>query len=160
MTDNAFVGEQAVLLSAGAGLGELFNILKHGKNSFPGLFYESQRLHTLKQSIQDDFIYPRRQSMFICTVRANTLKFFSVIALSLVILCTIILTVPEYTPASTKAILASTEQYNYEKVKTADDVRNFLAQFGWETETMPTEEIKIKIPLHSNSRCIRNACQW
>ena len=84
--------------------------------------------------------------MFICTVRANTLKFFSVIAVSLVILCTIILTIPEYTPASTKAILAATEQYNYEKIKTADDVKNFLAQFGWEVEAMPSEEITIKIP--------------
>lgn len=84
--------------------------------------------------------------MFICTVRANTLKFFSVIAVSLVILCTIILTIPEYTPVSTKAIMTATEKYNYEKIKTADNVREFLAQFGWEVEATPSEEMKIKIP--------------
>lgn len=84
--------------------------------------------------------------MFICTIRANTLKFFSVIAVSLVILCTIILTIPEYAPVSTKAVAAATEKYNYEKIKTVDDVRNFLAQFGWEVEAMPAEEVKIKIP--------------
>lgn len=84
--------------------------------------------------------------MFICTIRANTLKFFSVIAVALVILCTIILTIPEYTPVSTKAIAAATEKYSYEKIKTVDDVRNFLAQFGWEVEATPAEEVKIKIP--------------
>lgn len=84
--------------------------------------------------------------MFICTIRANTLKFFSVIAVSLVILCTIILTIPEYTPVSTKAVAVATEKYSYDKIKTVDDVRNFLAQFGWEVSETPSEEIKIKIP--------------
>lgn len=84
--------------------------------------------------------------MFICTIRANTLKFFSVIAVSLVILCTIILTIPEYTPVSTKAIMTATEKYSYDKIKTVDDVRNFLAQFGWDVEAAPAEEVKIKIP--------------
>lgn len=84
--------------------------------------------------------------MFICTIRANTLKFFSVIAVSLVILCTIILTIPEYTPVSTKAIMTATEKYSYDKIKTVDDVRNFLAQFGWDVEAVPAEEVKIKIP--------------
>lgn len=84
--------------------------------------------------------------MFICTIRANTLKFFSVIAVSLVILCTIILTIPEYTPVSTKAIMTATEKYSYDKIKTVDDVRNFLAQFGWDVEKAPAEEVKIKIP--------------
>ncbi len=84
--------------------------------------------------------------MFICTVKANTLKLIGVIALSLVILCTIILTIPEYTPVSTKAVAASTEKIRYSKVKTADDAADFLAQFGWEVESAPLEEVKIKIP--------------
>ncbi|MBE6541002.1 MAG: DUF4830 domain-containing protein [Ruminococcaceae bacterium] len=84
--------------------------------------------------------------MFICTVRANTLKFFSVIAVSIIALCAIILMVPEYTPVSTKAITAEAEKYNYDKIKTVDDVIGFLAQFGWEVEPTPVEEVKIKIP--------------
>jgi len=84
--------------------------------------------------------------MFICTVRANTLKFFSIIALSLVVLCTIIFAIPEYTPVSTKAIMTQAEKYNYEKIKTEEDVRNFLAQFGWETDSTPLEQLRIKIP--------------
>ncbi len=84
--------------------------------------------------------------MFICTVRANTLKFFSVIAVSIAALCAIILMVPEYTPVSTKAIMAEAEKYSYDKIKTVDDVVSFLAQFGWEVEKTPVEEVKIKIP--------------
>ena len=84
--------------------------------------------------------------MFICTVRANTLKFFGVIAASLVVLCSIILTIPEYTPVSTKAVAAEAAKYNYDKIKTNDDRVKFLAQFGWDVEPEPSEEVTIKIP--------------
>ena len=84
--------------------------------------------------------------MFIWTVRANTLKFFGVIAVSLAVLCAVILAVPEYVPTSTKAIAAAAEKYSYSKVKTKEDVVKFLAQFGWETEAEPLEEMKIRIP--------------
>ena len=84
--------------------------------------------------------------MFICTVRANTLKFFGVIAVSIVVLCGIVLSVPEYRPVSTKAVAASTEKYTYDKVKTASDAAGFLSQFGWEVEPTPLEEVKINIP--------------
>ena len=59
--------------------------------------------------------------MFICTVRANTLKFFGIIAVSLAVLCAVVLSVPEYVPASTKAVAAATETIKYTKVKTKDD---------------------------------------
>lgn len=85
-------------------------------------------------------------NMFVCTVRANTLKFFGVIAVSIAVLCAIILSVPEYRPVSTKAVAAQTEKYTYDKVKTADDAANFLAQFGWEVDGTPLEEVKISIP--------------
>ena len=84
--------------------------------------------------------------MFICTVRANTLKFFGVIAASLVVLCAIILMIPEYTPVSTKAIAAASSQYSYDRIKTNDDIVGFLAQFGWEVEKEPLEEVQIRIP--------------
>ncbi len=84
--------------------------------------------------------------MFICTVRANTLKFFGVIAASLAVLCAIVLAIPEYTPVSTKAVAAEAAKYTYDKVKTADDRVKFLAQFGWEVDGEALEEVKIKIP--------------
>ena len=84
--------------------------------------------------------------MFVCTVRANTLKFFAVIAASIAILCAIVLAVPEYRPASTKAVAVSVEKYTYDKVKTADDAADFLAQFGWEVDGDPLEEVRVNIP--------------
>lgn len=84
--------------------------------------------------------------MFVCTVRANTLKFFGVIAVSVAILCAIVLAVPEYRPVSTKAVAAQAEKYTYDKVKTAADAVDFLAQFGWEVEENPLEEVTINIP--------------
>lgn len=84
--------------------------------------------------------------MFVCTVRANTLKFFGIIALALAALCTIILTIPEYEPVSTKAVAASASKYTYDKIKTPEDIVGFLAQFGWQVEPSPSEEVKIRIP--------------
>jgi len=54
--------------------------------------------------------------MFICTVRASTLKLFSIIAVSIAVLCTVVLMIPEYTPVSTKAVAAEAEKYNYDKI--------------------------------------------
>ena len=84
--------------------------------------------------------------MFICTIRANTLKFFSVIAVSILVLCAIVIAIPEYAPVSTKAVMTAAEKYDYDKIKSAADARRFLTQFGWKTEETPLEEIKIKIP--------------
>ena len=84
--------------------------------------------------------------MFICTVRANTLKVFSIIAVSVAVLCAVVLMIPEYAPVSTKAVAAEAEKYNYDKVKTPEDAVEFLAQFGWEVESTPVEEVKLKIP--------------
>ena len=84
--------------------------------------------------------------MFICTVRAQTLKFFGIIALSLAVLCAVILSVPVYVPASTKAVAEKTQKIRYDKIKSKDDALAFLAQFGWEADAEPLEETKIKIP--------------
>ena len=84
--------------------------------------------------------------MFICTVRANTLKFFTIIAISLAALCAIVLAIPEYEPVTTKAVAAEAEKYTYDKIKTVDDVVTFLGQFGWEVNPTPLEEVEIRIP--------------
>ena len=85
--------------------------------------------------------------MFIYTVRASTLKFFCVIALSVAVLCAVILTIPEYTPVSTKAVATESAKYSYDKIKTSDDIVSFLSQFGWEVDGTPLEEVKIRIPM-------------
>ncbi len=84
--------------------------------------------------------------MFICTVKANTLKFVGVICLALLTLCAIVLFIPEYEPVTTSSIAVSTSKYTYDKIKTAEDRASFLAQFGWEFDSEPVEEVTMKIP--------------
>ena len=84
--------------------------------------------------------------MFICTVRAHTLRLFSIIAVSIAVLCAVVLTIPDYAPVSTKAVASEAEKYSYDKIKTTDDAVKFLAQFGWEVDGTPVEEVKLKIP--------------
>ena len=84
--------------------------------------------------------------MFICTVRASTLKLFSIIAVSIAVLCTVVLMIPEYTPVSTTAVAAEAEKYSYATIRPASDAASFLTQFGWETDGTPLEEVRLKIP--------------
>jgi len=84
--------------------------------------------------------------MFICTVKANTLKFVGVVGLAVLSLAVIVFCIPEYTPVTTNSIAVSVSQYNFEKIKTPEDVVEFLHQFGWEVEGEPIEEVTMKIP--------------
>ncbi len=84
--------------------------------------------------------------MFICTVKANTLKFIGVVGLAVLSLAVIVFCIPEYTPVTTNSIAVSVAKYNFEKIKTPEDIEGFLAQFGWEFEKEPIEEVTMKIP--------------
>lgn len=84
--------------------------------------------------------------MFICTVKANTLKFVGVVGLAVLSLAVIVFCIPEYTPVTTNSIAVAVSQYNFEKIKTPEDVVEFLNQFGWEVEQEPVEEVTMKIP--------------
>lgn len=82
--------------------------------------------------------------MFVYTMRAGTLKFFAVVGAALALLITLITLVPTYgedTPTAAEEV-----SYSYGKIKTSDDVENFLAQFGWQVEDAPTEEVKVTLP--------------
>ena len=82
--------------------------------------------------------------MFVYTMRAGTIKFFAVVGAALALLITLIVLVPTYgTDAQTSAEEVS---YSYGKIKTGDDVENFLAQFGWTVADDPTEEVKVTLP--------------
>ncbi len=84
--------------------------------------------------------------MFVCSVKANTLKFFGVIAVALTALIMLIIFVPgeEVTSAGTSGVIDS--KISYDKVSTPEDAVKFLSQFGWTVEGTPTEEVSIKIP--------------
>lgn len=90
--------------------------------------------------------------MFIYSFRAATLKFFGIIAITLVALIAIIAFVPVYaeggsvnndTPAN---VSGEGIEYSYDKVKTSADAANFLAQFGWTVDGGNAKSVKVTIP--------------
>lgn len=81
--------------------------------------------------------------MFVYSVKASTLKFFAVIALSAVLLVTLIALIPTY---DSEATAAGAKAIEYNKIKTNEDRIAFLKQFGWEVCETPTEEVQVRIP--------------
>lgn len=86
--------------------------------------------------------------MFIYSVRASTIKFFGVICVALAGLIALIAFVPNYVSDNTVAVGTSGESksYSYDKIKNANDVENFLSQFGWSVEKGSVECVEITIP--------------
>ena len=90
--------------------------------------------------------------MFIYSFRAATLKFFGIIAVTLVALIAIIVFVPVYAQGGTGNIqdtpanVEGSVEYNYDKVKTSADAVNFLAQFGWTVDGAGVKSVTVTIP--------------
>ena len=83
--------------------------------------------------------------MFIYSMRATTIRFFSVVLLSLVALVALVAFVPELQPVSAETG-EEAKTVNYDKIKSNEDRIAFLAQFGWEVESEPTESTTVTIP--------------
>ncbi|MBE6708948.1 MAG: DUF4830 domain-containing protein [Ruminococcaceae bacterium] len=84
--------------------------------------------------------------MFIYTVKANSLKFIAVILAAVAILVTVALLSESSEILTTDAIAAETKDINYDKIKTEEDRKKFLSQFGWEIEDKEIESVKVKLP--------------
>lgn len=80
--------------------------------------------------------------MFIYSVKASSIRFFTVLVLSVALLTALIILVPTYEPMSVTA----SETINFSKIKTNEDRVNFLAQFGWTVAKQPLEEVAVTIP--------------
>ena len=80
--------------------------------------------------------------MFVYSLRASTLRFFGVIAVSLAVLIALIALVPTYADDESEAVAS----YSYEKVKCEDDAEQFLAQFGWIVDATPLEVTEVTMP--------------
>ena len=85
-------------------------------------------------------------SMFVYTFRANTLRFFSIIGIALIALVSLIVFVPGYEVATTSAIQAENEKIRFDRVKDNDGRIEFIAQYGWEVEKTPLEEVTLTVP--------------
>ena len=84
--------------------------------------------------------------MFVYSLRASTIKLVGVVCVALTVLITLIAFVPTYTISSQASADADAVTYNYDKIKTKDDVVSFLAQFGWEVDPSPAEVKTVTIP--------------
>lgn len=82
--------------------------------------------------------------MFIYSMKATTLKFFGVVCVALITLIVLIAFVEPYEPVNAGGGTEVT--VNYGKINGADDVRNFLMQFGWETDEEPLESVNVTVP--------------
>ena len=85
--------------------------------------------------------------MFIYSLRASTVKLVGVICVALTVLITLIAFVPTYAvPSHGSTDVDGEISYRYDKVKTAADAVEFLAQFGWEVTAEPVECKTVTIP--------------
>lgn len=87
--------------------------------------------------------------MFVYSMRANTLKFFSVVSAALVALVTLIAFIPSFEPVTASAseeITVFHSEVSFDKVKTNEDRIAFLKQFGYEVEEKAIEEAEVTVP--------------
>ena len=84
--------------------------------------------------------------MFICSVRAGTLKFFGAVLLALSLLVTLlVLAEPSVTAAG--GVEDAEEAVSYSGIKTEADRIAFLAAFGWEVNTeTPASVVSFALP--------------
>ena len=81
--------------------------------------------------------------MFICSVRAGTLKFFGAVLLSLALFLCILVLVE---PASAVAGAESVETVNYSGIRNDTDRVTFLEAFGIRVSPTPCEEVSFTVP--------------
>ena len=80
--------------------------------------------------------------MFVCSLRAGTLRFFGVIALALAVLVTLIAFVPALSPVKATAA----EPARDDRARTDAERVAYLASFGWQVEEKPTESETVTLP--------------
>lgn len=84
--------------------------------------------------------------MFICSIRAATVRFFGVLLVALVTLIALIAFVPELQPAAATAATAGQDGIRYEDVKTNEDRIRFLSQFGYLVQEKEKECVSVRLP--------------
>lgn len=86
------------------------------------------------------------KKMFVYSIKAQTLKFFSVLALSVIALLVLIAFIPTYEPSVINTLYTETANVNFNKIKTNDDRIDFLEQFGWTVQENAVDEKTVTIP--------------
>ena len=85
--------------------------------------------------------------MFICSVRAGTLKFFGAALLALALFLTVLVLAEPGAVGAVGATPDALEVVNYSGIRTDEDRVAFLSSFGWQVkEAAPTEEVTFLLP--------------
>lgn len=80
--------------------------------------------------------------MFVCSLRAGTLRFFGVIALALAVLVTLIAFVPALSPVRATAAAPTRS----DKAGTEEERIAYLASYGWQVDPKPVESETVTLP--------------
>lgn len=83
--------------------------------------------------------------MFVYSMRATTVRFFAVVAVSLLALVMLVAFVPQLQPVAAAGEVEESA-ISYENVRTHEERAAFLAQFGWEVDPTPTASEHVTIP--------------
>lgn len=86
--------------------------------------------------------------MFIYSMRAGTVRFFAIVCVAVIALVSLIAFVPELQPSAPVLGegIEESETVSFEKVRSNEDRIAFLAQFGWQVSSEPTESATVTIP--------------
>ncbi|MBR6726716.1 MAG: DUF4830 domain-containing protein [Clostridia bacterium] len=86
--------------------------------------------------------------MFICSVRAGTLRFFGIVGVALIALTVLVLLVPTMEPSAAVngEAVEEVEHISFEDIRSNEERIAFLSQFGWQVESNPTESTTVAIP--------------
>ena len=84
--------------------------------------------------------------MFVCSLKASSLKFAGVIGIAVAALIALLILMPPTQDVSAGAILDDNGTINFEKIKTNENRLEFLSQFGWEAGKDAVEEVEVRIP--------------
>ena len=80
--------------------------------------------------------------MFIYSIRASTIRFFSIIIFTLAILFGVVL----FGDTGALSVSASSDSINFSGMKTNDDRIAFIERFGYEVEEAPIETEEFSVP--------------
>ncbi len=89
--------------------------------------------------------------MFVYSFKASTVRILGVVCVALVGLIALVAFVPTYVTAGNVDVPAGqvssqSVSVRYDKIKTEQDVINFLAQFGWQVEGKAIEVKEVTVP--------------
>jgi hypothetical protein len=90
-----------------------------------------------KTSDSEDFI------MFVYSIRSATIKFVCAIALSLVVLVSLVALIPSYNAQDGTPVASN---ISYVKIYENSDRIAFIEQFGWKVEETPLETVEVCVP--------------